>query len=254
MSAPASLVEIYSAIQGEGPRVGQRQIFVRLLGCDIKCAYCDTPDTHIKVREARIEQTAGRRDWAAMANPAPLAEVRDAVARLDHPRGLHRAVVLTGGEPLLYAPFLSEFLPALKRVCPLPNYLETHGLAADAMQAVAPHIDYVSMDWKIASATREPAQPATHHRFLQGLADRGIDHFVKLVVVPETTEAELEEAARHIADVDRATCTVLQPVTPYGPVTASPSAAQILGWQALLSGRLDDVRVIPQTHVQIGQL
>ena len=253
-TSAASLVEIFSAIQGEGPWVGQRQIFVRLLGCDIKCAYCDTPDTHMKVREARVEQTAGARDWAPMSNPAPLAQVVDAVARLDRPAGLHRWISLTGGEPLLYASFLLQLLPALKAACPLPAYLETHGLAVEAMEQTAPHIDYVSMDWKIASATREAVQPDRHRAFLNVLANSATDHFVKLVVVPETTDAELEEAARAINDVDRATVTVLQPVTPYGVVTASPDAAQMLQWQALLSAHLDDVRVIPQTHVQIGQL
>jgi organic radical activating enzyme len=253
-AARASLVEIYSAIQGEGPYVGQRQVFVRLLGCDIRCAYCDTPDTHVKVREARVEQTAGRRDWAPLSNPAAVADVRAAVTRLDHPRGLHRWVALTGGEPLLYAAFLEAFLPALKTACPLPVYLETHGLAVEAMERLAPSIAYVSMDWKIASATREPVQPERHHAFLRVLAARDVAHFVKLVVAPETTAGELEEAARLINDVDRATVTVLQPVTPYGPVTAAPTPEQLLEWQALLSGRLDDVRVIPQTHVALGQL
>jgi len=250
----ASFVEIYSAIQGEGPWVGQRQVFVRLLGCDLKCLYCDTPDTHAKVREARVEQTAGARDWEPMANPAGAAAVRAAITRLDHPRGLHRWVCFTGGEPLLYAGFLAAFIPELKTSCPLPVYLETHGLAVEGMELLAPHTDYVSMDWKIASATGEPPQPERHHAFLRVLAEGRVDHFVKLVVGPDTTDAELEEAARGIADVDRATVTVLQPVTPYGPVTASPSAEQVLRWQAWLHNHLDDVRVIPQTHVQIGQL
>ena len=40
------LVEIFSAIQGSGVLVGQRHIFIRFLGCHIKCAFCDTPATH----------------------------------------------------------------------------------------------------------------------------------------------------------------------------------------------------------------
>jgi 7-carboxy-7-deazaguanine synthase len=250
----ASFVEMFSAIQGEGPWVGQRQIFVRLLGCDLKCLYCDTPDTHAGVREARLEQTAGARDWQPASNPMGLHAAQAAIERLNHPLGLHRSVALTGGEPLLYAPFLAELLPSLKASTGLAMYLETHGLAVEAMQQLAPHVDYVSMDWKIASATGEPVDEKRHHAFLSVLASAGVPHYVKLVVVPETSDDELEQAARHITDVDPAIVTVLQPVTPYGPVTASPTPEQMLHWQALLSSRLTDVRVIPQTHVQIGQM
>ena len=36
------LTEIYQSIQGESSFVGQRCIFVRLTGCNLRCNYCDT--------------------------------------------------------------------------------------------------------------------------------------------------------------------------------------------------------------------
>ena len=36
--------EVFSAIQGEAALVGERQVFVRLTGCNIRCAYCDQPE------------------------------------------------------------------------------------------------------------------------------------------------------------------------------------------------------------------
>ena len=34
--------EIFASIQGEGPYVGYKQLFVRFCNCNLKCNYCDT--------------------------------------------------------------------------------------------------------------------------------------------------------------------------------------------------------------------
>ena len=34
--------EIFSSIQGEGPVVGYKQLFIRFCNCNLKCNYCDT--------------------------------------------------------------------------------------------------------------------------------------------------------------------------------------------------------------------
>ena len=41
--------EVFSAIQGEAALVGERQVFVRLTGCNIRCAYCDQPEALVNV-------------------------------------------------------------------------------------------------------------------------------------------------------------------------------------------------------------
>ena len=35
------ILEIFSSIKGEGPYVGERQIFIRLKDCNLDCIYCD---------------------------------------------------------------------------------------------------------------------------------------------------------------------------------------------------------------------
>ena len=36
------VVEIFNSINGEGIRAGQLAVFIRMQGCNLNCAYCDT--------------------------------------------------------------------------------------------------------------------------------------------------------------------------------------------------------------------
>jgi len=75
------LVEEFYTIQGEGYHTGKPAYFIRIGGCDIGCSWCDTkfswdPDIHPLVETDRVIENA-----------------LDTKAR---------AVVVTGGEPLMY--------------------------------------------------------------------------------------------------------------------------------------------------------
>jgi len=50
----APLYEVFSSIQGEATRVGERHLFVRLAGCDLECAFCDTPASRRIPDRARV--------------------------------------------------------------------------------------------------------------------------------------------------------------------------------------------------------
>ena len=39
------LSEVFVSFQGEGAHIGRRHLFVRLAGCNLRCSYCDTPDS-----------------------------------------------------------------------------------------------------------------------------------------------------------------------------------------------------------------
>ncbi|MBC8121790.1 MAG: 7-carboxy-7-deazaguanine synthase QueE, partial [Gemmatimonadaceae bacterium] len=104
------LVEIFSAIQGEGPLVGERQLFVRTGGCDLSCSWCDSPHTHQVTGNWQAEQTPGSRDFLALHNPVTAAELLAWLERLARPH-LHHSISLTGGEPLLHTEFLRAWLP-----------------------------------------------------------------------------------------------------------------------------------------------
>ena len=67
----------------------------------------------------------------------------------------------------------------------------------------------------------------------------------------EVDEEEFAEAVEMIASVDRELTLVIQPVTVAGP-EIDIEQDLLLRLQALASGLLDDVRVIPQMHPFLG--
>ena len=248
----ADLFELYSAIQGEGPYVGLRHLFLRFMGCNLACRYCDTPARHFLKVPARMEHTAGQRDFKKFDNPLGLSDVQNSIRRLVEPQKIHHALSLTGGEPLLYAEFLKSLLPWVRAEFGVRTYLETGGVLDAALREVIDFVDIISMDLKLASATGVPFPQQEHERFLKIALEKEV--FVKVVFTQETTRAEIEQAAALVAEVNPRILFVLQPVTPFGPVTESPSPEKTLEFQAIALRTLRDVRVIPQTHKLIGQL
>lgn len=87
-------------------------------------------------------------------NPVSLPLLLEWVERLDRP-GLHDSISLTGGEPLLQAPFLVEFLPLLRELSGLPLYLETGGHRPEQLATILAYLDSVGMDIKLPSVSGE---------------------------------------------------------------------------------------------------
>ncbi|HEY9599375.1 MAG TPA: 7-carboxy-7-deazaguanine synthase QueE [Cyanophyceae cyanobacterium] len=251
----ARLIEIFSAIQGEGLNVGTRQIFIRFALCDLRCHFCDSTHTWSIPSDCKIEKTPGQRDFEHYPNPVLGSQLLEWVNRQNQ-IGLHDSITLTGGEPLLHASFLTKFLPQLRQCVKLPIYLETGGHRPEQLAMVLPYLDSVGMDIKLPSVSGE-TQWQAHAQFLQLCHDASVDVFVKLIVDFNTNPTELEQAMQLVADVSPKIPVILQPATPLEtdsrPIL-SPSPQQILTWQALLKRTLASVRVVPQTHKIIGQL
>lgn len=73
--------EVFYTIQGEGPLTGLPAVFVRLWGCNLRCRFCDTDFT--------------TSNWVPSLEEL-MADISDKASS-----GRARAVVITGGEPML---------------------------------------------------------------------------------------------------------------------------------------------------------
>jgi 7-carboxy-7-deazaguanine synthase len=96
--------EIYASVQGESTFAGLPCAFVRTTGCNLRCAWCDTPQAFYGGTRMRREEVLAK----ALAFETPLVEV-------------------TGGEPLLQPgtiPLLGELCDSGRTVL-----LETSGEA-----------------------------------------------------------------------------------------------------------------------------
>jgi 7-carboxy-7-deazaguanine synthase len=248
-----NLVEIFSSVQGEGMYVGAPTVFVRFGGCDLRCSWCDSPQTWRPSRRCRIEVRPGSAEFRDLACPVSLADAEAAIAALA--LGAGDFVSFTGGEPLLQPDALRELAQAV-RARGLRVYLETHGLAVDALSSLGAAVDVVSMDWKLASEVRRESdgkgsEPRPfheeHQRFLE-MASTRAETFVKVVVTTTTTDVELAEACRRIAETAPDTPLILQPVTPFAKVRETPDAARLLALVRDCREVLETVRLVPQTH------
>ncbi len=238
------VVEVFSSIQGEGLHVGRRHIFLRFFACNIRCVYCDTPDSLTGRPAARLELTPGRGDFERRENPLTRQEVLEAVLRLSATP--HDAVSLTGGEPLLQAAFLRTLIPPLRKAG-LRIYLETNGTLPDRLEEVIEGVDTVAMDLKLPQTLPDGRDwSAAHAECLRIALAREV--FCKLVLPPQPVLTDVRRMAETVAAVSRDVPFVIQPVTPFGAVSRPPTAEEVLGAYETAREVLPDVRVIPQTH------
>jgi 7-carboxy-7-deazaguanine synthase len=215
--------EIFTSIQGEGLKIGQRTTFVRFLGCNLSCSYCDT-------KEAQNMEGPFLYEGQIFKNPVDVDFLLDKIEE--------KHVAITGGEPLLQIYFLREICDRLKNLKKL-LYLDTNGSLPDNLQQVVDYFDTICLDFKIPSATGRPKLWEEHEKSLSIAIQK--DVFVKIVINENFLPGELDTTCAIIARINKSVPLVIQPV--FGS-----TIPDILDLQRKALGLLDDVRVIPQIH------
>ncbi|MDY6795004.1 MAG: 7-carboxy-7-deazaguanine synthase QueE [Actinomycetota bacterium] len=223
---------------------GVYQVFVRTSGCNLECAYCDTPETRIRGATCRILDSRGRS--RETSNPVAVTEVFEIVS--DMWTGACHSVSLTGGEPLLQAEALGSLLELMGERG-FPVYLETNGTLHWELSELLPRLDWIAMDVKLPSSQGGIDILEDHRHFLRLARSKRV--FVKIVIEACTGEEEFRRACRVISDEAPDVPLALQPVTT-GSGGMGVSFLEMISFHALAAEYFQEVRVIPQIHHILG--
>ena len=216
MADKITIKEIFESIQGEGPYVGEKQLFVRTTRCNLNCKYCDTD----------FLSDEGSKEYS-------FDEFFEKLKQSDA-----QVISFTGGEPLLEADFLSEFLRKYKNRLNKKIYLETNGTNANELKKVIDYVDIVSMDIKLKSATGMEFSLISFDDFIEVAKQKEV--FAKVVFDENITNSEIEEAA--ILAKKYGILLVLQPKMPTSP---NISLEEIFN---KFYDKYKNIRLIPQVH------
>lgn len=241
MQAPIS--EVFSSFQGEGILVGRRQVFVRFMGCNLDCNYCDTPDSKETKR----------------INLSSIDDLYEKINNLISP-DLH-SISFTGGEPLLQSDFIAEFLdeyPLLENKIRYPIMIETNGTLPNQIKRLSKKIDYVSLDIKLNehfnnnnSFNKSDYNNNILNREIKSLnilTKNNINTYCKIAVLPSTSVDTIETLSYIIRDEIGNDYNIPLIIQPASPIDLWKDKKEKLFKFSEVAGKYLDVLIIPQVH------
>ncbi len=172
--------ELFETIQGEGFFTGVPAVFIRLQGCPVECAWCDTPQSwhlnpkeEISFKDILLKQ-AESPSWASLSTSCLVQYIKENYTA--------KHVVITGGEPCLYD------------LLPLTQALEQNGFrcqietSGTQPMSVTPHT-WVTVSPKIAMRGKLPVLKEALQRANE------IKH-------PVGTQKDIEQLDTHLIGID----------------------------------------------------
>ena len=158
--------EIFTSIQGEGPYIGQKHIFVRFCKCNLACKFCDTDFDIKNAKKYSIDE---------------LYEILSSINA--------DIISFTGGEPLLDCDFLEAFLKKYKNKLNKKIYLETNGICFLELEKIIDYINIISMDIKLKSATGQENNFSKNEEFIKTASNKEL--FIKIVFDENILDKEI---------------------------------------------------------------
>lgn len=92
MTEKLSILELFTSIQGEGQYIGVPSVFIRFVGCNLSCGFCDTKYSWSEEGKYSFEDAI----QFVRNNPS------------------YKHIVITGGEPLLHQQEITEIIQNIK--------------------------------------------------------------------------------------------------------------------------------------------
>ena len=176
--------EVFETIQGEASFTGTPSIFLRLQGCPVGCAWCDTKQTWdvdnvYKVSlDDTVEKKADSDHWAEATAEQVLALFKERGYNAKH-------VVITGGEPCMYD---------LNPVCELlhANGYSTQIETSGTFEILVPEQTWVTVSpkinmrggYKVLRSAMQRADEIKHPVAMQKHVEELEDLFLKTSVNP----------------------------------------------------------------------
>ena len=219
MTNKAKIREIFTSIQGEGPYVGTKQLFIRFCGCNLNCAYCDTDFEAAKSKDYTVE---------------------DLINKINE-YGEIFTISLTGGEPLCSAAFLKDFLPEIRKYGH-KIYLETNATLPEALERIIDSVDVVSADIKLTSSTGMNIDSVVYEKFYS-LASKK-ECFAKVVF----NEAISDEEINFCVSIAQkyGLLLILQPEMKGNDFSVTSEFSEII-FEKFYT-KYSNIRLIPQVH------
>ena len=210
--AKFQVVETFVSINGEGRRAGELAVFIRFLGCNLNCSYCDTR-------------------WANESDAKFRWMSEEDIYQYVKETGV-RNVTLTGGEPLL-RPGMDSLLKKLLGDSRLRVEIETNGSVDLTPFANLPIRPSFTMDYKLAGSGMEDKMNRKNFSLLTS------EDTVKFVT---GSREDLERSAQIIAEEKLLERTAIY----FSPVFGKIEPEEIVNF--LIERKLNDVRVQLQLH------
>ncbi|HSA06839.1 MAG TPA: 7-carboxy-7-deazaguanine synthase QueE [Candidatus Gastranaerophilales bacterium] len=242
----SNIIEIFPSIQGEGCYIGQKQLFIRLAGCNLECNYCDTNSS----AQEFCKIYADMKNFKEIKNPFTCENLIEEIEKFN--LSSFHGISFTGGEPLVHAEFLKNFLENFRHKYNKPKiFLETNGTLVSEMKKIAPYVDIVSMDIKIESSTAQLMPFEEHEKFIEILNLFEIEFFAKVVINQNIKKTEIELVKKLLKTSKRSMPLILQPMSEKTSEKAD-WAEKLMYIQDEFLKEIKDTRVIAQMHKYLG--